>query len=258
MKSVVRAAAVLSAAVAIALPAQTAPAWAGAPAEPRSGPYKPQDWARLATLPDLNGVWETLGGPISPRGAPLTPKAAAYLKDYQEKRDKDVIQDIASANCVPPGVPINMAMPYPIEILIGPSQTTVVMEAFTQVRHFYTDGRPLPEDPDPAYNGHSIGRWEKDALVVETIGLSPDAELAWGLPHSDKAKIVERYRLASPDKLEVTFSITDPEMLTAPWTFTRSYQRRRGWILREYVCSQNNRHELTSEGKAIVNLQGGK
>lgn len=252
MTSVVRAAALMFAAAAI-----TAPAVAGAPASPRSGPYTKQDWAKLADLPDLNGVWETLGGPITPRTAPLTPKAADYLKNYQEARDKDVIQDISSANCVPPGVPINMAMPYPIEILIGPSQTTIVMEAFTQVRHVYTDGRPLPEDPDPAYNGHSIGRWEKGALVVETVALSPDTELAYGMPHSDKVKIVERYRLASPDKLEVDFTITDPEVLTAPWTFTRSYQRRRGWVLREYVCSQNNRHQLTDEGKAIVNLQQG-
>jgi hypothetical protein len=250
MKSVVRAAAVLSAAVAIA-----APAIAGAPAEPRSGPYTPQDWSRLATLPDLNGVWETLGGPITPNGASLTPAAAARLAKYREARDKDVIQDIASANCVPPGVPINMAMPYPVEILVTPGKVTMVMEAFTQVRHIFTDGRPLPEDPDPAYNGHSIGRWEKDALVVETIALSPDTEFAYGLGHSDKVKMVERYRLATPDKLEVTFTITDPEVFTAPWTFTRNYQRRRGWVIREYVCSQNNRHELTQDGKAIVTLQ---
>ena len=228
---------------------------AGEPAAPQLGPFTRQDWAKLADLPDLGGVWETLGGPITARGAPLTPFAADRLAKYQAARDKDEIQDIASANCLPPGVPINMAMPYPNEILVTPGKVTIVMEAFTQVRHIFTDGRPLPTDPDPAFNGHSIGRWEKDALVVETMGFDPSTELAYGLGHSDKLRLVERYRLVSPDKLEVTFTFTDPEYFTTPWSFTRSYQRRRTWTTKEYVCFQNNRHELTEDGKAIVTLQ---
>ena len=250
MNSIVRVTTLLLAAAAL-----SGAATAAEPPGPRSGPYPRQAWAQLADLPDLTGVWETQGGMITPNGAPLTPAAAARLAKYREARDKNEIQDVASANCLPPGIPINMVMPYPIEILITPGQVTIVMEAFTQVRHIYTDGRPLPEDPDLTFNGNSVGRWEKDTLVAESIGFVAETDLAYGVPHSDKVRIVERFRLAAPDKLEVTTIITDPEVLTAPWTLNRTYQRRRGWTIKEYVCFQNNRHELTNDGKAVVDLK---
>jgi hypothetical protein len=222
---------------------------------PITRPATPQDWTKIGSLPDLTGVWEAKGGPMSPAGAKLTAAAAERLAKDRAARQAGTLQDYNSANCIPPGVPINMAMPYPIELLVTPGKVTMVMEAFTQVRHIYTDGRPLPADPDPSYNGASIGRWEAGGLVVETIGLTTDTELAYGLGHSEKMKIVERYRLASPDQLEIAFTITDPETFTAPWTFTRTYQRRRDWVIREYVCTENNRHTFTDDGKAIINLQ---
>jgi hypothetical protein len=249
MKPFVRGATILSVAL-----AAVASGLAGAQDGPVTKASTVEDWTRLGTLPDLTGVWQALGGPITPAGAPLTAAAAARLAKDRADRAKGTLQDYTSANCVPPGVPINMAMPYPIELLVTPGKVTMVMEAFSQIRHIYTDGRPLPEDPDLTYNGSSVGHWEKDALVVETVGLT-DTELAYGMRHSEKLVIKERYRLTAPDKLEIVFTITDPSILSAPWTFTRNYQRRRDWVVREYVCAENNRHEFTDDGKAIIDLK---
>ncbi|MEO6080729.1 MAG: hypothetical protein ABIQ86_13275 [Steroidobacteraceae bacterium] len=231
-----------------------APASTTLAAGPSMGPFKPADWASLAQRPDLSGVWENVGAPLNANSAAKTPAAAEKLAKYRAATAAGQIQNVESANCIPPGIPINMAMPYPIELLITPGKVTMIMEAFTQVRHIYTDGRALPEDPDPTYNGTSIGHWEGDALVAETIGFLPETEIAWGLGHSDKLKIVERMRLADPDKLEIQFTITDPAVLTAPWVVKINYKRRRTWGIREYVCAQNNRHNFEASGKTTLDL----
>ncbi len=152
-----------------------------------------------------------------------------------------------------PGV---MTQPYPIEILVTPGKITIIAEAYAQWRQIFTDGRKHPDDPDLTYNGHSIGHWEGDTLVVDTIGFTTDTALGnYGVRHSDKMHIVERFRLAQPDRLEVQTTITDPEALTKPWTSTRVYGRHRDWTLAEYVCQQNNRNFTTDEGKAGINLK---
>src|SRR5207253_11197057 len=95
-------------------------------------------------------------------------------------------EDNSTANCLPPGMPGIMNQPYPMEFLLTPGKVTIVIEAYTQVRHIYTDGRPLPADPDLEFHGTSVGRWEGDTLVVETVGFSPLTQIERGVPHSDK------------------------------------------------------------------------
>src|SRR5262245_38711442 len=148
------------------------------------------DWAALAKLPAFNGVWEVgLGGGGggrgrggAPQGPPLTPAAAAKRKELQSLGR----EDNQTANCVPPGMPGIMGQPYPMEFLLTPGKVTIVIEAYTQVRHIYTDGRPLPEDPDPKFFGTSVGHWQGDTLVAETVGFNDHVQLARGVPHSDK------------------------------------------------------------------------
>ena len=92
-----------------------------------------------------------------------------------------------------PGI---MGQPYPMEFLLTPGKVTIVIEAYTQVRHIYTDGRSLPDEPDPKFFGTSIGRWEGDTLVAETVGFTPlTCSTRAGVPHGEKMKIVERFRL---------------------------------------------------------------
>jgi hypothetical protein len=122
------------------------------------------------------------------------------------------------------------------------------------VRHIYTDGRPFPQDPDPRFFGTSIGRWEGDTLVVESIGFSPSITLAPGVPHSDKMKIVERFRLSGPNTMTIETTLTDPEALTAPVVTNNTLQRHREWTIAEYICQENNRNFLDDSGKAGVRL----
>jgi hypothetical protein len=237
----------------------------------------PADWAVLGKLPDFTGVWEIpLGGPArggaarggTPgRGAPgprtgggrgpanipsLTPEYAAKAQEAARVAVKT--EDNQSANCLPPGMPAIMSQPYPIEVLMTPGQVTIVVEAYEQVRHIYTDGRPLPEDPDPSFDGTSIGHWEGDTLVVETVGFEPVAR-GINFPYSDKMKIVERFKLSDPDTLNIETSIVDPLALTKPFDMgNRIFKRHRSWTIAEYVCEENNRNFVDDKGKAGINL----
>ena len=148
-----------------------------------------------------------------------------------------------------------MGQPYPMEFLLTPGKVTIVIEAYQQVRHIYTDGRPLPEDPDPKFHGTSIGRWEGDTLVVDTVGFSPLTELTRYVSFSPKARIVERFRLTDADTMSIETTIMDPEALTAPYPMGgRTLTRHRNWTLAEYICEENNRNFVDEKGKAGVNL----
>jgi hypothetical protein len=215
------------------------------------------DWAALAKLPDFSGVWEIgMGGGGGrgrglPQGPALTPEAAAKRKQLQSLGR----EDSQTANCVPPGMPAIMGQPYPMEFLLTPGQVTIVIEAYMQVRHIYTDGRPLPEDPDLTFHGTSVGRWESDTLVVDTVGFSPLTELDRNVAHSDKMRIRERFRLTGPDTMSIETTITDRDVLTAPYTTNRVLTRHRSWTIAEYICQENNRNFVDDKGKAGVILE---
>jgi hypothetical protein len=123
-----------------------------------------------------------------------------------------------------------------------------------QVRHLYTDGRPLPEDPDQTFQGTSVGRWESDSLVVDTVGFSPLTQIDRGVPHSDRMRIHERFRLTDPDTMFIETTVVDPTVLAAPFTSTRTLKRHRNWSIAEYVCEENNRNSVDAAGKAGINL----
>ncbi|MGD1212655.1 MAG: hypothetical protein ABR973_15010 [Candidatus Acidiferrales bacterium] len=227
----------------------------------------PADWAALAKLPDFTGVWEVpMGGPRSATSSsggaaralafpgrprlPLTPEYAARVKALEANAP----EDSPSANCLPPGMPGIMGEPYPMEFLLTPGQVTIVIEAFSMVRHIYTDGRPMPADPDPTFFGTSIGHWEGSTLVVESEGFSPITTIDTITPHSDKMRILERFQLVDPDTMSIETTVTDPEALTAPYTTTRILKRHRNWTIAEYICEEDNRNFVDSNGKAGINL----
>ena len=233
------------------------------------------DWTGMAKLPDFNGVWETgrppgaapppgrasgaAGAPAAGRGraagaAPAGPQLTpAYVAKRQENAARGA-EDNDTANCLPPGMPGIMGQPYPMEFLLTPGKVTIVIEAYTQVRHIYTDGRTLPADPDPKFFGTSVGRWEGDTLVVDTVGFSPLTQLTTNTPHSEKMRITERFRLTSPDVMTIETTVTDPEALVAPWTSSRTLIRHRDWTVSEYICEENNRNYVDATGKAGVKL----
>jgi hypothetical protein len=215
-------------------------------------------YASLAVLPDWGGLWEiTRGGAFEAEEPSLTPAFAARAEQYRAERAAGAIEDTPAANCVPPGLPVSMWEPDPFEILFTPGKVTIIVEAYSQWRQIFTDGRGHPEDPDPKYMGHSVGHWEGDTLVVDTIGISTDTPLGrnYGARHSEQMRMVERMTLTEGDLLEIETTVHDPIALTRPWVTSRVYERHRDWTLTEYICQQNNRNLTTDDGKAGIDLE---
>ena len=226
-------------------------------------------WASIATLPKMSGVWETTRGAALAAAAPnlppvrndppaLTPpyaaKAAAFKAEEAAKAAKGETLDVDTANCVPPGMPDVMTQPYPIEMLFTPGKVTIAVEAYSQMRRIFTDGRPHGS-PDQTFNGHSIGHWEGDELVVDTVGFDPQTRLTRDVGHSDLMHIVERFKLVNDEVLRITTTIDDAQALLSPWTKVAYYKRHADWDIAEYVCEQNNRNLIDSSGKAGVVLK---
>jgi len=139
---------------------------------------------------------------------------------------------------------------YPMQYLFTPGQVTILQEAWGQWRRIFTDGRPHPEDPEPSFQGHSIGRWEGGTLVVETVGLKDVARIQLGMGHSDKLRITERIHLSKddPDVLVDEITIDDPEALEKPFQLTQNYRRTRDGDLIEFVCAENDRNPVDEKG----------
>lgn len=240
---------------------------AGAPAaDATAAAAQAQDnpYTALGKLPDWSGVWEPMryakpGAAEKPPEPPkLTPPYAAQWAKFQEKNRTTPGLNFVSnvANCVPPGVPVSMQQPYPIEFLFTPGRVTIAIETYSIVRRVYMDGTPMPADPDPTYQGTSVGHWEGDTLVVDTRAILPETSPLMGIAgHSDKLHVTERIHLVAPDVLEITTTREDPAVFTEPYTTTAHYQRHRDWKIMEYVCAQNNHDQLDEHGNAAFSLE---
>jgi len=224
--------------------------------------------AAAAAPPDLTGVWGIYrGGPgadpkfAAPPPTPLVLKPE-YDKPYQAKRAAEAEaakrgEQLAStgAQCIPYGVPVMMSVAiYPVEFIQTPKQVTIISEAFSEVRRVYMD-RPQAkiDDVAPGYYGRSVGRWDGDTLVVDTVGIKPTVSGYRGMPHSAQMRVTERIRLLSPDILHDQITIDDPVVLEKPVTYTVAYKRMPSdYEMVEFVCD-NNREYIDEKG--IVRLK---
>jgi hypothetical protein len=218
--------------------------------------------------PDLTGVWGIYrGGPGSdpkfsaPAPSPLVLKPE-YDKPYQERRAREAASaqrgeqlDNSSARCIPYGVPSMMSIAiYPVEFIQTAKQVTIISEAFSEVRRVYLD-RPQAklEDVAPGYYGRSVGHWEGETLVVETIGIKPTVSGYRGMPHSPQMRVTERIALISPEILHDQITIDDPVILEKPFTYTVAFKRMPSdYEMVEFVCD-NNREYVDEKG--IVRLK---
>ena len=146
--------------------------------------------------------------------------------------------------CLPQGMPSMMGGggPFPMEILVSVGQVTIIQEAYNQVRRIYLDRPQLPlEDIEPGFYGRSVGHWEGDTLVVDTIGIKESVEFR-NVPHTLDMRITERIRLLEPDVLVDEITIEDPAVLTEPWYVTFTFNRLPGYEIMEYVCEDNREY----------------
>jgi len=140
--------------------------------------------------------------------------------------------------CEPDGPPKLLNLPNPFEIVQIPGRVLMFFELGHIWRTVWTDGRPLPKAPDPSYLGYSVGRWEGDTFVVETIGFNDKLwDDSYGNPRSDRTHLTERYRRLNHDTLELQIIIDDPKAYTKTWVSPpKLHKLEPGWEMAEWFC----------------------
>jgi hypothetical protein len=231
------------------------------PPTPRLADGKPN----LGRVPGEKGVWELTansnfarfatnappgwtdggkrgGAPAEP-WVPFQPWAAA-LYNYHSRNESKYDPE---GYCLPPGGPRQLATPFPAEILQLPDQQRIIMifEGGAHVwREIYMDGRPHPSMDaikGQTWIGHSVGHWEGDTLVVDTVGYNEGTWLDfWGHPHTDLLHVIERLTRPNKNVLHYEATIDDPGAYTKPWTVAWNISWKPGVELQEYICQENN------------------
>jgi hypothetical protein len=199
------------------------------------------DPARVQNLasgrtPERDRVLKTIDG----GWPPLQPWASELLEKRIGMSQRGDPEGTGTALCLP-GVPLLMlGGPYPIQIIESPGLVTILLEEHNHFRLVYLNGKHA-EDPDPTFLGDSIGHWEGDTLVVDTVGLSGRAPIdRVGIPHSDELHLVERFRRTGPDTMELLLTIDDPKAFTRPWDARVRYRAPAAGVhMTEYICENN-------------------
>jgi hypothetical protein len=227
--------------------------------------------------PDFSGIWQYVRGPQPPvnasaaaasstditplivrlsqfwnlgaafkDGLPFTPWAAELHRQRVASNSKDN----PDAHCLPLGIMQLHTHSQPRKMVQTPGVIAILYEANAGIRQIFTDGRPLPQDPEPWWFGYSTGHWDADTLVVESSGFR---DLGWldveGSPLTSSGKIIERYRRPDYGHLEIEVTIDDPKAYTKPWTVTVYQRVMLDTELIEFVCGENNRDETHLVGK---------
>jgi hypothetical protein len=190
---------------------------------------------------DLSGLWNASDGRflsnIAQRGgftAPFQPWGAALFKERQETQGRDR----PAGRCLPHTVPTAMLVPnYPWKIVQTPALTVILYESFTDFRQIFTDGRDFPEERAPTWFGYSLGTWEGDTFVVNSLGYNDKGWLDdGGHPRSEEMKVTERFRRKDFGHLEIEFTFDDPKAYTRPWSVTVPFDLLADTEIIENVC----------------------
>jgi len=211
--------------------------------------------------PDLSGIWvDEENRPCPPfncddmltpqefwdigwglkGGVPYQPWAAELIKQRGERRG----QDDPTAHCLPGGILKLHTDPLYRKIVQTPGLVLILNERNAMYRQIFTDGRPLPEDPQPTWNGYSTGKWDGERLVVTTSGFRDGTWLdRKGSPLTESGTITERFRRGSYGKLEIEITVNDPKAYTSAWTVTLHQELRLDTDLLDYICLENEKDQ---------------
>ena len=216
--------------------------------------------AGAGAMPDISGVWRRTRRPpdnkrkytlfeialsLTNDEPPMTPWGLEKYKAAKPNVGPHAVT-LAQTNdpvaqCFPPGVPkIYLVRGAPFEILQAPGRVMMYFEYDHFVREIFTDGRQHTEDLNPTWMGESIGKWEGNTLVVDTIGFNDKTWLDYsGHPHSDQLHLVERIRRVNHDMLVDDITIEDPKAYTKPWTSHMTFDLKPDWKIEETICEDN-------------------
>ena len=269
-------------AAAITVPAIAAGQWVRHPTAdvPKKADGSPDMTAATPRLPDgkpdFSGIWRPfnpgrcggstgkfvecgleLGGSVlarnlgtnMPGGLPYQPWAAALVK----ARTADDSRDDPHVRCLPDNPPRTWTLPHLTKAIHTPKLLALLYEVNAMYRQIFVDGRPLPEDPTPAWNGYSTARWEGDTLVVLTRGFRDDLWLDMsGSPMSSAATMTERIRRPNYGMLEIELTVDDPKVYTRPWTVSLQQTIAVDMELIDEFCLENEKsyqRMIDSRGK---------
>jgi hypothetical protein len=197
--------------------------------------------------PDLSGIWRVADGrylqniAVELGEAPFQPWAAALYKERAEALGKGR----PSERCIPHGIPDGMLVRNsPFKIVQTPGVLVILYEEFNHYRQIFTDGRMFPPEANPSWFGYSIGKWEGDTFVAETIGFN---DKSWfddpGHPHSEALRVTERFRRIDFGRLEMRITFDDPKAYTKPWGATIPFTLLADTDLIESICENERDHE---------------
>jgi hypothetical protein len=226
--------------------------------------------------PNLSGLWQTLSAPpevlkrlipdvtngageeplsqyfiniffdFKPDQAPIRPAAAELFR----QRAQTFMKESPISHCLPEGMPMVEMAPAPYKIVQMPGVTLMLYERDTTFRQVFTDGRKLPKDPQPSWLGYSVGKWEGDSLVVDSVGFNDRGWLdARGHAHSEDLRLTERFHRLNFGEMEVRLTIDDPKTYTKPFTITLQQRLLPDTDLLESFCAENEKDATHVDGK---------
>jgi hypothetical protein len=224
---------------------------------------------RVNGKPDLSGIWQVQGDPRAPNGLfglgeslnsryfrdilsdfkpeerPLTPLGVERLRQHTQPGAFN-----PTLNCLPDGVPHGDLLPEPFKIMHTPGVIVMLYEVETTFRQIFMDGRKLPADMSPTWQGYSVGRWDGDTLVIDSAGFNDRSWLdARGTPRSTDMRIEERFRRRDYGHIDLTVTITDPQIFTKPITFSVVEELLPDTDLLEHYCVENERDDAHMPGR---------
>jgi hypothetical protein len=175
---------------------------------------------------------------FKPDEAPIRPEAAKIAQGHLESLGKENPTTL----CLPGGVPFGGLLPSPNKFVQTPSVIVILQEADGGLRQIFTDGRKHTADPQPSWMGYSVGKWEGDSLVIDTVGFNDKGWLdGFGHPRSEALRLQERYRRRDFGHMDVQVTVEDPKMFTRPFSIKYTLDLVPDSDIGEYVCAENEK-----------------
>ena len=175
---------------------------------------------------------------FKPEEAPIRPEAAQIV----QRRIDTFGRENPTTQCLLGGIPFGGLLPFPNKFIQTPSVIVILQEADGALRQIFTDGRKHTADPQPSWMGYSVGKWEGDSLVVDTVGFNDKGWLdGLGHPRSEALHVLERYRRRDFGHMDVQVTIDDPQMYTRPFSIKYTVDLVPDSEIAEYVCAENEK-----------------